>query len=314
MGRGDLTNEQWARLEPLLPTGKKAGRPPTWSKRQLINGIRWRTRTGAPWRDVPARYGPWQTVYGLFRRWQRDGTWQQLLTGLQAQADARGLINWEVKLLVRHRERLVAEHTPGQAAGLGWQLHQLDPTCGTGDQPATRPKPAPQHRMARAGRLGGVQVSTICQIQVAVIGSLTAQLGQLDRERCQRVTRSAPNLLAWPGGGTLTAAKPSSSPRPPPWPGPRQLRSPAPVADGNRQLHAVALHRIAITRLRLPGPPRPTTSGAAPRMTSPARPCPPLRRRIVRAVYRRHLKQAQQPSTTAAHGRAEEQPTPRAAR
>src|SRR5512133_2862178 len=53
MGRGDLTNEQWARLEPLLPRGKKAGRPPTWSKRQLINGIRWRTRTGAPWRDTP---------------------------------------------------------------------------------------------------------------------------------------------------------------------------------------------------------------------------------------------------------------------
>jgi transposase len=89
MGRGDLTNEQWARLEPMLPKGKKPGRPPTWSKRQLIDGIRWRTRTGAPWRDVPARYGPWQTVYGLFRRWQRDGTWQQLLTGLQAQAGAR---------------------------------------------------------------------------------------------------------------------------------------------------------------------------------------------------------------------------------
>ena len=55
-------------------------------------------RTGAPWRDVPARYGPWQTVYGLFRRWQRDGTWQRVLTGLQAQADARGLITWEVSV------------------------------------------------------------------------------------------------------------------------------------------------------------------------------------------------------------------------
>src|SRR5213078_1487341 len=95
MGRGDLTNEQWARLAPLLPRGKKAGRPPTWSKRQLINGIRWRTRAGAPWRDTPARYGPWQTVYGLFRRWQRDGTWQRILTQLQAQADARGLITWD---------------------------------------------------------------------------------------------------------------------------------------------------------------------------------------------------------------------------
>jgi transposase len=68
------------------------------SKRQLIDGIRWRTRTGAPWRDVPARYGPWQTVYGLFRRWQRDGTWQQILTALQAQADAQGLITWEVSV------------------------------------------------------------------------------------------------------------------------------------------------------------------------------------------------------------------------
>jgi transposase len=98
MGRGDLTNQQWARLAPLLPTGKKPGRPPTWSKRQLIDGIRWRTRTGAPWRDVPARYGPWQTVDGLFRRWQRDGTWQQLLSQLQAQADAQGLITWEVSV------------------------------------------------------------------------------------------------------------------------------------------------------------------------------------------------------------------------
>ncbi|WUT55365.1 IS5 family transposase [Streptomyces canus] len=98
MGRGDLTSEQWARLEPLLPAGKKPGRPPVWSKRQLINGIRWRTRTGAPWRDVPARYGEWETVYGLFRRWQRDGTWSRILTQLQAEADAKGLITWDVSV------------------------------------------------------------------------------------------------------------------------------------------------------------------------------------------------------------------------
>jgi transposase len=98
MGRGNLTNQQWARLEPWLPKGTKPGRPPTWTKRQLIDGIRWRTRTGAPWRDVPARYGAWQTVYGLFRRWQRDGTWARILTGLQADADARGLITWDVSV------------------------------------------------------------------------------------------------------------------------------------------------------------------------------------------------------------------------
>jgi transposase len=67
--RADLTGTQWAVLEPLLPVGRKSGRPPTWTKRQLINGIRWRVRADAPWRDVPPQYGPWQTVYGLFRRW-----------------------------------------------------------------------------------------------------------------------------------------------------------------------------------------------------------------------------------------------------
>ena len=98
MGRGDLTNEQWAKLEPLLPREKKSGRPPRHPRRQLIDGIRFRVRTGVQWRDLPARYGPWQTVYGLFRRWQRDGTWKRILTQLQARADAEGLITWDVSV------------------------------------------------------------------------------------------------------------------------------------------------------------------------------------------------------------------------
>lgn len=98
MGRHDLTNAQWAKLEPLLPVGKKPGRPPVHTKRQLIDGIRWRTRAGAPWRDVPERYGPWETVYGLFRRWQRDGTWHRVFEQLQARADAEGLITWDVSV------------------------------------------------------------------------------------------------------------------------------------------------------------------------------------------------------------------------
>ena len=97
-GRADLTDAQWAALEPLLPRGRKPGRPPTWTKRQLIDGIRWRVGAGAPWRDVPPAYGPWQTVYGLFRRWQRNGTWRKILTGLQGRADAAGLITWDVSV------------------------------------------------------------------------------------------------------------------------------------------------------------------------------------------------------------------------
>ena len=97
-GRHDLSDAQWAVLEPLLPKGKRPGRPPQWSRRQLIDGIRWRIRVGAPWRDVPERYGSWSAVYGLFRRWQRDGTWARVLTGLQAIADAAGQIVWDVSV------------------------------------------------------------------------------------------------------------------------------------------------------------------------------------------------------------------------
>jgi transposase len=97
VGRGDLTDEQWADLERVLPRRLGRGRPAV-RRRQLIDGIRWRVRTGSPWRDVPACYGPWQTVYGLFRRWQRDGTWDQAVASLQAAADAAGRICWQVSV------------------------------------------------------------------------------------------------------------------------------------------------------------------------------------------------------------------------
>ncbi|WP_443035031.1 transposase [Streptomyces sp. BE133] len=93
-----MTDARWAVLETLLPKGVKPGRPSVHSKRQLINGIRFRTRTGIPWRDLPERPGPWETVYGLFRRRQRNGTWHRIFEQLQAQADAKGLITWEVSV------------------------------------------------------------------------------------------------------------------------------------------------------------------------------------------------------------------------
>ena len=89
-------DEQWAMLEPLLPIAA-LGRPMV-GRRRLIDGVRWRVRTGAPWRDLPREYGPWQTVFGFFRRWQRDGTWSALFTRLQARADAAGLLTWEVNV------------------------------------------------------------------------------------------------------------------------------------------------------------------------------------------------------------------------
>ena len=96
--RHDLSDAQWAALAPLLPAASGKGRPPKWTKRQLIDGIRWRIRVGAPWRDVPEQYAAWQTLYGLFRRWQRDGTWARILARLQTHADAAGRIDWDVSV------------------------------------------------------------------------------------------------------------------------------------------------------------------------------------------------------------------------
>ncbi len=129
--RHDLTDRQWAVLAPLLPAASPTGRPPKWEKRQLIDGMRWRIRTGSPWRDVPAGYGPWQTVYGLFRRWQRDGTWDRILSASQAGADADGRIGWTVS--VDSTTSRAHQH----AAGARKNGHlQKEPPGGVHEEPA----------------------------------------------------------------------------------------------------------------------------------------------------------------------------------
>lgn len=77
-GRGELTDRAWARIEPLLPLVSGGGR--RWrDHRQVINAILWKLRTGAPWRDLPERYGPWKTAHERLRRWTADDTWDRIL-------------------------------------------------------------------------------------------------------------------------------------------------------------------------------------------------------------------------------------------
>ncbi len=94
--RHALTDEQFATLVPLLPPAKPATGRPNRDHRTVLNGILWRLKTGAPWRDLPERYGNWQTVYSRFRRWQRAGVWARILAALQAAADARGALDWSL--------------------------------------------------------------------------------------------------------------------------------------------------------------------------------------------------------------------------
>jgi transposase len=86
LSRGDLTEVEWRILRVLLPVegkrGKRGrGRPPEGS-RDVINGILWRLRTGAPWRDVPEKYGNWNSIYRRFRRWSASGVWESVAIAL----------------------------------------------------------------------------------------------------------------------------------------------------------------------------------------------------------------------------------------
>ena len=116
--------------------------------------------------------------------------------------------SWEVRLLVDHREHLVAERTR-TINRLRWHLHQLDPDL----ERATRRLPGPglgpiTTRLAQAAADPGSVVQVmICQAQVTAIQTLTDQIGQLDRQLRQRIAQQAPSLLSLPGCGPLTAAK-----------------------------------------------------------------------------------------------------------
>jgi transposase len=96
MRRGELTDEQWEKLSPLLPPQKPRTGHPAKDHRLIVNGILWILRTGAPWRDLPERYGPWQTVASRFYRWQRAGIWHRILLQLQQQADGEGHVDWHI--------------------------------------------------------------------------------------------------------------------------------------------------------------------------------------------------------------------------
>ncbi len=92
--RYELTDEQFERIEDALPEVDGRGRPYE-DHRKVVNGIFWVLRSGAPWRDLPERYGSWKTVYDRFRRWAEDGTLQSIVEKLRGELDAEGRIDWE---------------------------------------------------------------------------------------------------------------------------------------------------------------------------------------------------------------------------
>lgn len=119
-----LSDEAWARIEPLLPPVTGVMGRPMRPHRLLVEGSIYRLRTGVAWRDLPAEFGPWQTVWKRHARFSRDGTWDKVLLALQADADARGEIDWNVSV----DSTIVRVHQHGASAARS----QLTVTAHTG--------------------------------------------------------------------------------------------------------------------------------------------------------------------------------------
>jgi transposase len=124
--RHQLPGSHWERLAPFFPHRVHHGaRGRPWENhRAIVNGILWRLHTGAPWRDIPECFGRWETIYGRFRRWRRDGTWASILTYLLQDLEQRGRLGRELWLVdgtvVRaSRAAAGAERHPQQLPSIG---------------------------------------------------------------------------------------------------------------------------------------------------------------------------------------------------
>jgi transposase len=147
MRRHGLSDAQWERLRPLLPPPPAGRGRPRADDRTVVEGILWRLATGAPWRDLPERFGPWATVYSRFRRWQRAGVWAGALAALQAQADARGELDWAMHYLDGTTVRAHPHAAGAKKGGPGPRPTRPSAAPGAGSRPRSTCAPK-----AAAGR------------------------------------------------------------------------------------------------------------------------------------------------------------------
>jgi transposase len=127
--RYELTDTEWESLSPHLPSVVTGGRPRE-DDRRVLNGIVWKIRSGAPWRDVPARYGSWKSIYTRFRRWALNGTFTNMLAAAQAHADANADIDWLVSVdstIVRAHQ-----HAAGAKGGSRKRANRITPSDDPG--------------------------------------------------------------------------------------------------------------------------------------------------------------------------------------
>ncbi len=137
-GRHELTDEEWARLAPLLPPEQPTTGRRNKDHRLIVNGILWRLGTGAPWRDLPERYGPWQSVYPRFRRWRLAGVWDRVFAALQRQEDAARRVVWSVQLVDGSVVR-AHQHAAGAKGGTQQPRRSAEVRAGSRRRCTSRP-------------------------------------------------------------------------------------------------------------------------------------------------------------------------------
>ena len=116
MRRHERTDDQWERLAPFRPPQRPATGRPAKDQRTLLKGILWVRKTGAPWRDLPERYGPWRTGSSRFRRWPQASIWDTVLRGLQAEAAHEGTLDG-ARALIKGRSIRAHHHAAGARKG-----------------------------------------------------------------------------------------------------------------------------------------------------------------------------------------------------
>ena len=243
-GRADLSDAQWAVLEPQLPRGKKPGRPPERTKRQLIDGIRWRTRTGAPWRDVPPCYGRGRRSMAV-PPLAAERDLAEDPTALQGRADAAGLITWDVSV----DSTVARAHQHAAGARRRGDL-QAEPPGGVQAEPAaSRAGPLPR----RADHEGAPGLRAAAETAV--------------RGHHRRAAGRQPAVPAGAGGHRRPAA-PGSGTRPdPPGPRPPPTRPTAPAPTAPTCADAGSGARFRRRPIRS-APARPKAAGVAARLPS----------------------------------------------
>lgn len=113
----DLSDPEWAVLEPLVPVVKPGGRPRRHPDRDLIDAMLYVLRGGIAWRALPHEYPPWKTVYHYFRRWRLDGSWERINAQLRAETRVRAGRTPEPSGAILDSQSAKTTEKGGRAAG-----------------------------------------------------------------------------------------------------------------------------------------------------------------------------------------------------